>query len=314
MIRATLAIAVALLWSTAAAKWNRALLALLASVVVALALGESPEPAKLRITTWNLEWFPNGSAHDATPEVQAQRIAAAADVLRAINPDIILLQEVRDYEACARLGEAIAPGIYHVAICSAFKEPFQSGLGKQQVAILSKYQAQAAWAERWKSISGVDPPRGFAFAWFKIGSQDIGIYSVHLKSNLITHGNREAETAKNIRKREIAITQLLTHVHDVIGTIMPTIKGAVIGGDFNTNHDQEMFAAERTLDSLGNAGYENGFEGLALTQRVTHPGTHGFPDAAFDFIFAKGLTGSQPTITQTNASDHWPVTRNFRLY
>jgi hypothetical protein len=94
---------------------NRALLALLASFVVALALGESPEPTKVRITTWNLEWFPNGSPHDATPEVQAQRIAAAADVLRPINPDIILLQEVRDYEACARLGEAIAPGMYHVA-------------------------------------------------------------------------------------------------------------------------------------------------------------------------------------------------------
>jgi hypothetical protein len=144
---------------------KRASLALLASFVVALALGESAEPAKVRVTTWNLEWFPNGSAHDATAEVQAQRIAAAADVLRPINPDIILLQEVRDYDACARLGEAIAPGIYHVAICSAFKEPFQSGLGKQQVAILSKYQAQAAWAERWKSMNGVDPPRGFAFAW-----------------------------------------------------------------------------------------------------------------------------------------------------
>jgi endonuclease/exonuclease/phosphatase family metal-dependent hydrolase len=154
---------------------NRALLALLASFVVALALGESPEPAKVRITTWNLEWFPNGSAHDATPELQAQRIAAAADVLRPINPDIILLQEVRDYEACARLGEAIAPGMYHVAICSAFKEPFQSGLGKQQVAILSKYQAQAAWAERWKSTNGVDPPRGLAFAWFKIGNKNIGV-------------------------------------------------------------------------------------------------------------------------------------------
>jgi hypothetical protein len=37
---------------------------------------------------------PNGSAQDATPEVQAQRIAAAADVLRPIDPDIILLQEV----------------------------------------------------------------------------------------------------------------------------------------------------------------------------------------------------------------------------
>ena len=88
-------------------------------------------------------------------------------------------------------------------------------------------------------MSGVDPPRGFAFAWFKIGNEDIGVYSVHLKSNLITHGDREAETAKNIRKREVAITQLLTHIHDVIGTTMPTIKGVVIGGDFNTNHDQE---------------------------------------------------------------------------
>jgi exonuclease III len=107
---------------------NRALFVLLASLVVGSALGQSPEPAGLRITTWNLEWFPNGSAHDATQEKQAQRIEAAADVLRPINPDIILLQEVRDYEACARLGEAIAPGMYHVAICSVFKEPFQSGL------------------------------------------------------------------------------------------------------------------------------------------------------------------------------------------
>ena len=293
---------------------NRALFALLASLVVGSALCESTESSRVRITTWNLEWFPNGSAHHATPDVQAQRIAAAADVLRSINSDVILLQEVRDYDACTRLGEAIAPGVYHVAICSAFKEPFQSGLGKQQVAILSKYQAQAAWSEPWKSMNGVDPPRGFAFAWFKIGNEDLGVYSVHLKSNLITHGDREAETGKNIRKREVAIAQLLTHIRDVIGMRMPTIKRVVIGGDFNTNHDQAMFAAERTLDSLADAGYQNGFEELPLSQRVTHPGTHGFPDATFDFIFAKGLTALQPSITRTNASDHWPVTRSFALH
>jgi endonuclease/exonuclease/phosphatase (EEP) superfamily protein YafD len=75
-----------------------------------------------------------------------------------------------------------------------------------------------------------------------------------------------------------------------------------------------MFAAERTLDSLADAGYQNGFEGLPLMERVTHPGTHGFPDASFDFIFAKGLTASQPTVAHANASDHWPVTRSFRLH
>ena len=146
------------------------------------------------------------------------------------------------------------------------------------------------------------------------GSHDIGVYSVHLKSNLITHGDTEAETAKNIRKREVAIAQLVTHIHDVIGAAIPAIKGIVIGGDFNTNHDQAMFAAERTLESLADAGYQNGFEGLPLSERVTHPGTHGFPDATFDFIFAKGLTAPQFTITRTTASDHWPVTRSFALH
>src|SRR5437870_6231206 len=94
------------------------------------------------------------------------------------------------------------------------------------------------WSESWKSMEGIDPPRGFAFAWFKIGNADIGVYSLHLKSNLIMHGDAEVETAKNIRKREVSIQQLLAHIHDVIGTVIPSIKGLVVGGDFNTNHDQ----------------------------------------------------------------------------
>ena len=237
---------------------------LIAALLVLLISGHSSAQT-VRCTTWNLQWFPNGSAKETPAAQQERRIKEAADVLRPIDPDIILLQEVRDYDVCARLGEAIAPGVYHVAICSAFREPFHSGLGRQQVAILSKYQAQAAWAEPWKSMNGVDPPRGFAFAWFKIGNEDIGVYSVHLKSNLITHGDKEAETAKNIRKREVAVTQLVAHVHDVIETTKLAIKGIVIGGDFNTNHDQEMFAAEKTLDSLIGAGYENGFEQLPLS-------------------------------------------------
>ena len=144
--------------------------------------------------------------------------------------------------------------------------------------------------------------------WFKIGNEDIGVYSVHLKSNLITHGDRETETAKNIRKRELAIAQLLTHIHHVIGTTMPTIKGVVVGGDFNTNHDQAMFAAEKTLDTLTSAAYQSVFEGIPLRQRITHPGTHGFPDATFDYLFGKNVRLGKPIIMQTNVSDHLPVT------
>lgn len=281
---------------------NRILLALVAFVVVGSALGQSPEPNKFRITTWNLEWFPNGSAREATEEKQAQRIKAAADVLKELNPDVLLLQEVRDYDACSRLAEAIQPAAYTVAICSAFKG------GKQEEAILAKIPAQAAWSEPWKSMEGIDPPRGFAFAWFKIGNANIGVYSVHLKSNLVTHGDPVAETAKNIRKREIAIDQLMTHVRDFIGAKISAINTFIIGGDFNTNHDQAMFAGEKTLDTLGTGGLRSVFEKVPFEQRITHPGTHGFPDATFDYFFGKNVLMGKPIITQTNASDHFPVT------
>jgi hypothetical protein len=57
---------------------KRVLFAVLAFLVVGSAFGQSPEPAKIWITTWNLEWFPNGSPHETTPEKQPQRIEAAA--------------------------------------------------------------------------------------------------------------------------------------------------------------------------------------------------------------------------------------------
>jgi hypothetical protein len=87
---------------------------LCAAVVVAALLasqfGAGSTRATVRCTTWNLQWFPNGAAKDASPEEQDHRIADAANVLKPLHPDILLLQEVRDYAACDRLGDAIEPG------------------------------------------------------------------------------------------------------------------------------------------------------------------------------------------------------------
>jgi hypothetical protein len=125
-------------------------ISLFAAVVVAMwgnHLGAGSSPVIVRCTTWNLEWFPNGSAHDTSPEEQNRRITDAASVLKPLHPDILLLQEVRDYAACSRLGDAIEPRAYHVEICSAFKETFHSGPGRQHV-ILSRFPAQAAYCLR----------------------------------------------------------------------------------------------------------------------------------------------------------------------
>jgi endonuclease/exonuclease/phosphatase family metal-dependent hydrolase len=265
--------------------------------------------ATIRVTTWNLQWFPNGGPKQAPLEKQNAHIAAAANVLHSLNPDIILLQEMRDYDACARLAEAIQPHTYQVAVCSAFKEG--RGIGHQQVAILAKEPAQAAWSEPWKSMEDVDPPRGFAFGWFKVAGADVGVYAVHLKSNLIMHGDTVAEGIKNIHKREVAARQLLGHIREVIAVAMPNLRPIIIGGDFNTNADE--FADDETLKTLTDAGLSNCMEKLPLTRRVTHPASGRYPDATFDYFFARNASLGPPQITRCTASDHLPVTCDVEI-
>jgi endonuclease/exonuclease/phosphatase family metal-dependent hydrolase len=263
------------------------------------------------VTTWNLDWFPDGSSKGAPLEKQERRIREAADVLRDLDPDIILLQEIRDYDTCTKLAETIKPHTYQVAICSAFKEPFQSGLGRQQVAILAKQPAQAAWAEKWKSMQGIDPPRGFAFAWFHLGGTDVGIYSVHLKSNLIIHGDKAVEATKNVKKREVSAHQLIGHMRGVIATAIPNIQSEVVAGDFNTN--TEEFPNDDTLKTLEQAGFQNCMENVTGLHKITHPGGHGYPDTTFDYVLAQHAQVGPPLITRTNVSDHYPVTCEIDL-
>jgi hypothetical protein len=73
-------------------------------------------------------------------------------------------------------------------------------------------------------------------------------------------------------------------------------------------HDQAMFAAERTSDSLTGAAFRNALEGIPFQERITHPGGHGYPDATFDYLFGKSVKIGKPIITQTAVSDHFPVT------
>jgi endonuclease/exonuclease/phosphatase family metal-dependent hydrolase len=278
--------------------------------VALLALaGPALTAAPIRVTTWNLEWFPNGTPKELPVAEQNVRIAAAADVIRPLNPDIILLQEIKDLDACTRLAEAIRPNTYHVAICSAFRDA--TGIGKQQVAVMAKQQAQAAWAESWKAMNGVDPPRGFAFAYFKIGGADVGVYSLHLKSNLVMHGDKAAEGQKNRLKREVSIEQVLSHIRNDIPKKLPTVKSFVVGGDFNTNLDQPEFAGETTITKLVEGGFRSAMEGIPQFERITHPGSGHYPDATFDYLLGYNLAPGKLQIIESDASDHLPVTCDF---
>lgn len=278
-------------------------------------LGSILNAKEISITTWNLQWFPSGSSKGiATPEVESKRISDAADVLRKLDSDIIVLQEVRDYEVCEALAKAIGPK-YQVLVCSAFKSGFGGSKGLQQVAILSKYPAQSCWSEDWKTFGKVDPPRGFAFAHIQIEGKDIAVYGVHLKSNLIMGGDKFKTGQINILKRELAAEQILSHSKELPKVLGQDFEAVIVAGDFNTNKDQMDFATEKTLQTFEENGFTSGFGNTPLSQRVTHPSKGRYPDATFDYIFVKG-SKEEPlkhSILKSLASDHLPVSVKTNL-
>jgi endonuclease/exonuclease/phosphatase family metal-dependent hydrolase len=269
---------------------------------------------ELSVCTWNLEWFPSGSSKGiASKEIEFKRTLLVAETLSKLNCDILILQEVRDIQSCEDLVEALKPLKYTISVCTQFKEGFGGGVGLQQIAILSKIPATASWAENWNSVSISDPPRGFAFASYRIGTNDIGVYGVHLKSNL-TRGDVERGRQLNILKRELAAEKVMRHINESPFNSTNQFKVVIVGGDFNTTLDQNEFASERTLTILSDNQFESGYEGVELKQRITIPGKAKYPDATFDNLFVRPKSiSSKPTITPVTVSDHYPVVRRINL-
>jgi endonuclease/exonuclease/phosphatase family metal-dependent hydrolase len=259
----------------------------------------------IKITTWNLKWFPSGVANRKDPTVETVRIAQEAAVLRDIDPDIVLLQEVRDEDSAERLFEAIAPQRYQLAIVSRFNEG--ATVGWQQLVIAAKFPAKAAFARRWKTSGLVDPPRGFAYAVFQMGRQTVAVCSVHLKSNL-TRGDTFRQTQLNILKRELAAQQLVEQLRGLAADTVIQPEVIVVGGDFNTSPDDLRFASEKTLRIFSDAGFVNPIMTLLPDRRITIPGDGHYPPATFDHILVRQTKVPKAIVTPSPVSDHWPVT------
>jgi endonuclease/exonuclease/phosphatase family metal-dependent hydrolase len=255
-------------------------------------IAHADEPLKL--VSWNLEWFPGGSP-GASAEAAAEKMAVAQNAIRVINPDILCLQEVRDWSAANEL-VSVLPG-YHVAICSAFQ-------GKQQQVIATRLPVDSAWAAEWQSRGRLELPRGYAFAAIPLpGGPTLLVYSLHMKAN---SGGADAD---NIGKREASAAQLLAHAQ-----AMEKLYGArgpvavLMAGDWNTTLDSDSrFRREKTLRLLMAGGYRSTWEGVPFEKRITHPGEGNFPPITFDHILLKGPKLTATVIEEKGISDHNPV-------
>jgi endonuclease/exonuclease/phosphatase family metal-dependent hydrolase len=276
---------------------------ILAILLLLLPWAQAQQLTTLRVVSWNLQWFPGGR-NGATKEEQEKQIAAVREEIRKLRPDILLLQEVGSAAALEETLKPLGPE-WSVSIVSRFTQGgFLSG---QQVAIAARIPADSAWAEPWTN-GWAQPPRGYAYASFLIGTRRLAVYCLHLKSNLGNPG-------ENTSKREDAMEQLVAHLQTPRRAV-PTPDAIIIGGDFNTDDPDTptgQAAAERTFNLLRAQKFSWAFEGVRHEKRITCPSKGRYPDASFDHFFTRGLNRPLARVVPTAASDHRPVVMDIAI-
>lgn len=282
-------------------------------LVLAANLSAQETSPRLRLVFWNVEWFP-GSHPNATNAEAVEQITKVVPAIKALNPDILGLNEVLNWNAAAIATLGIPQ--LKVQVCSDFLD--ENGAKTfQQLVIASRKSAIGGWWEPWKTGKTTTPRRGFAFAAFQPApGQILLVYCVHLKSN-------RGSANENIPMREESALQLIEHAAAMEKAYGPLGHvSTVIGGDFNTSTDDPKFKKEKTLKILEDAGFAWSWAQVPFAERVTLPSQPSnnpdfppFPDACFDHVLVKGATIASVKVEnlQPAPSDHRPVIVELQL-
>ena len=257
-----------------------------------------PNEGSIRVVSWNLQWFP-GHKPETTPEAAAKHMADAQKVVAALKPSVLLLQEVRTWQAAAELCQSVPGLTTHVA--SAFDKGAVNGRPQNQV-VAAKLESDSAWSAKWVG-GNYGPPRGYAFAALDAGGgRFVLCWSLHLKSNL-------GVFEENVSMRAESARQLIAHIREMVELYGKRGPCAVIvAGDLNTSVDDPKFASDPTIAGLMAAGLWWTHKGVPFANRTTIPGEGSYKDNCFDHIFTAGL-GQPVAFVQSHPglSDHNPV-------
>jgi endonuclease/exonuclease/phosphatase family metal-dependent hydrolase len=287
-----------------------ALLLIILSVDFASPLSAAP----LKTMSWNIEWFP-GNRPNSNNEEQGKQIKAASEIIAKQSPDILLAQEISNQQSFDKLFTD-TPDI-KTNVISRFMEDDGKTPSPQQCAIASKLKAHSAWFETFKPSDNLPSlRRGFAFAALEHPSGGlIMIYCVHLKSN---RGSDTPEGEKNVADtRAESVKQILAHKTEMEKKFADhKILGWIVGGDLNTNHDNQ-FTLCTVLADFKKAGFQNTWENTPKENRQTWrtpPYLKQFNPTTFDYLLTHGFKKTEALLVPdvpVEVSDHAPLYINL---
>jgi len=238
----------------------------------------------LRVTSWNLQ---------AVADEPALR--KAADDLKALHPDVVLLQGVRDWQTCDRLTEALWPEQYQVLICSAFATP-QSGSAAStiQVAVLAKGTAYFSWSEPWQGVTA----GGFAFVAIQAPGQRLGFVCTELPESIVP---------------ESAFGQLQKQL-DVIGHWeVNRVQSFVLALSCGAGGGARETPLSKVVAMLQDAGYTDALDALAADQRATVAAKTGQPGLTCDYLIVQPSVFPSPQRPRSAVMGRYPITCDLEL-
>jgi endonuclease/exonuclease/phosphatase family metal-dependent hydrolase len=278
--------------------------ALLLTIALCLSPVAAAQTGSVRVVTWNIEWFP-GRSPSPTQTAEARHHDEVADYLPSLEPDILVLQEIRDEQAARFLLDTL-PGV-QLHVVSAFVRPDTSI--SQQIVIGSRYPvSESAFVllegEHYES-EDFESHRGFAFAALESPfGGTLLVYGLHLKSNW---GERDV----NVPMRESAAHQIVAHMESMQAAYQNRRPIQVIAaGDFNVLLDREEDSNEKTIDIFLQAGFHSSWQGVPFADRITWPPRGRHAPACFDYILTKNFPPGTAQLMPKPAwalSDHRPV-------
>jgi hypothetical protein len=246
----------------------------------------------IRVTSWNLGLE---SENEATPAA----IEEAAATLKALNPDVILLQRVKDWRMCELLTTALKPLEYHVLICSAFHGLSPGAAGQPQVAIFSKTKAYFTWADGWGGHKQQGIVHGIGFAAIQAGTQRVGFFTTLFGS---------PQTGEQLAR------QVLDQIDSIRHWETNQVEAFVVAASSGLGVRNPSRVLRRASAAFEKAGLINATATLPPDFRATLRANNGLNRILGDCIFAGPAdVPSNTRVSVSQVSDHYPITSDIEL-
>jgi hypothetical protein len=231
----------------------------------------------IRVATWNLQ------PANERPGFESSSTGKMAEALKPLSADIILLQGMSDWRACAHLVQALEPEPYRVSICSALRGAPSGGPTNQEVAILSRYKTLSCWWKPWDASGPEAVSAGaFAFAAIQVRKRCVGVFC--------------AEFANPAQGAASSAT-LLGQIETVKGWTHNEVDTFIVGGTCMSPADSAATPLAGTMPGLEQRGFLDACLGLPL------PVPPGRPVPDFVYVDQTGFP-INPQRATTSAGSH----------